>query len=160
MGATNLNMIRTQSPQMRRAQVRTVLAIGLWLALLPGCVAYMHETAEYADVQVDLKSKAEVLERYGKPVRKASEGIYEAWYYFLQRIGLAGPSVEETTNGVMLLLVPLWSTTKYEENTKFLFSGDTLVTASERVKKGSSFLCGIQAAHGVSPFCGGGDTDK
>lgn len=144
----------------RFVSTTTVALLILCVFCLLGCVGFVRGTADYAEVQVDLPTKSAVFERFGEPVRKATEGDRDVWYYMLKHNGVSGKSTQESITGVMLLVVPLWHTTRYEDNAKFLFSGENLLQAYERVSSGSGFICGIQAAHGVSTICGGGSNDK
>lgn len=163
-----LNMCTTSRSSDARAQgmnrgfisISTFALLVLCVFCLLGCVGFIRETADYAKVQVDLPTKSAVFERFGEPVRKAKEGDRDVWYYILKNSGTSGKSAQKSTIGVMLFVVPLWHTTHYEDNAKFIFSGENLVQAYERVSGGSGFICGIQGAHGISPICSGGSNNK
>lgn len=156
----NSDNVRAQGMNRLFVSTRTATLLVVCVFCLLGCVGYIRETADYAKVQVDLPTKSAVFERFGEPVRKATEGDQEVWYYMLKNSGTSGKSVQESRTGVMLVVVPLWHITRYEDNVKFIFSGENLVQAYERVSSGSGFICGIQAAHGVSPICTGGSNDN
>jgi hypothetical protein len=123
------------------------------------CVGYSHMAPVYEEMQTDLKTKGDVLRRFGEPLRKVRQDDRETWYYLLPRSG-STRGVQETETMAIVGIVPLWWTSKLEENAQFVFRADQLVQAMELVKRRSGFICGVIPAHGVHTGCGAVDENK
>lgn len=142
---------------MRR--LNTWISVGtvvvLCLNFLTSCVSYIHETAEYRDIPTNLRSKSDILESYGKPLKVDSEDGLDVWYY-LRRRDVAIPSpVQESSNAVLIFVIPMWWHTRYEDNLKFFLNDKFLMRASERKREVEIFYCGLSAVHMIPIFeCG------
>lgn len=125
-------------------------------------------SADYEVVDIVLKSKTDVLTKYGKPKQVQSEGNLEIWEYLLKDKGLKEtedqgwgigyrPPIVETKNLTIIMGASNVSTTTYSENTKFYFEGDRLVRAMERVESHGGFGCGVFIGPygSVGSECGG-----
>lgn len=121
---------------------------------LAGCVALVISSADYEPIDVTLKTQEEVVAALGEPVRRTGNKDAQTWFYRLQRVGLAGKPVQATNSFGALVVVPAWSTTNYEDNVKFEFTGDRLIAAHERFERGSGGGCGLFMGHGVQGACG------
>ena len=149
------------------------LLVLFFLFILPGCIGYSHESAEYKDMTINFKTKGDALESIGKPLKVESEDDYETWYYLLDRNTTwyslqqsngnvtapipksALPPVTGSTTWVMLIIPIPW-TTMYDENLKLLFKGEDLMSVSKRVTKRTAFWCGFTVNHGLLipiPWC-------
>lgn len=135
---------------------------------ISGCVMMSHSSADYEVVDIALKSKGDVLTKYGKPKQVKSEGNLEIWEYLLKDKGLkeiedqgwgAGnrPPVIETKDITIIMGATNVSTSTYSENTRFYFEGDRLVRAMERANKSGGFGCGVFIGPygSVGSDCGG-----
>jgi hypothetical protein len=70
-----------------------------------------------------LETSDDVLVLLGPPLLKSQEGDSEVWSYKLSGL------ITETHSGVWVayvVMIPVWSTTKYDVNTKFYFRNSAL----------------------------------
>jgi len=125
-----------------RALSRGIICV-LLIAGFAGCVGVRLSRFEWTPAGTDVKTKPEVLERFGEPVRKAREGGREVWYYLVEDAPRALdplPARERvTTVGV---LISIWWVTRAKENLRFVFDGDDLIMTSALAEKGRGTVCG------------------
>ena len=120
-----------------------------------GCVGSI-TTREFtwSTVQTDLRTKSEVVARFGRPGRTVEAGGRERWYYRSTTSGPSGrPPYAGVPNALFLLIVPIFWTSRPDYNLMFQFNGDALVSASE-VTGGVEHHahCGLNVFHGRDLF--------
>jgi len=127
-----------------------LLAIGLG-----GCVGLVRTRLDWAPVTSDVRTRTEVLARFGEPLRKAQEGAREVWYYALSGAPRAGwrPATEGSTI-LYALVTPVWWRTRPDENARFAFDGDALAAAAELRASEAGFFCGFNLAADRLVLCG------
>lgn len=146
---------------MRRSAMRIVNGLLMvFLASLTGCVGLVVSTASYQEISIDQKHKAEVLARFGEPARREEDKGLELWSYKLIKQGVSGAAVDSTTSIAFLILVPVTSTTKYEDNFRVYFRGDDLVRAEERRERATGAACGIPSHMFPNGCLGGVGSEK
>jgi hypothetical protein len=133
-----------------------VIAVVLVMAALGGCVGAMRSHLDWVTVAPETRTKAEVMGRFGEPLRKTQEGGRDVWYYRLSTTGLAPGRAPVTAapNSVFALILPVWWITRPEENTRFVFDGDTVASAAELTRTTRGFYCGLNVTGGNPFFCG------
>jgi len=141
---------------MHRFSIRLVRSFFVIpLASLTACVGLVVSTANYQDISIDQKHKDEVLARFGEPAKREEDRGLELWSYKLIEQGVTGKAVESTSSIAFLVLLPVASTTKYEDNFRVYFRGNDVVRAEERREKASGGACGIPS-HMFPNGCFGG----
>jgi len=123
-------------------------------------VGLVVSTAGYQEISIDQKYKSEVLARFGEPARRQEDKGLEVWSYKLIKQGVAGAAVESTSSIAFLILVPVTSTTKYEDNFRVYIRGDEVVRAEERREKTSGGACGIPSHMFPNGCIGGMGSEK
>lgn len=127
---------------MRINVLRSLLAA--WVAaVLAGCVGLVVSSADYHEISIEQKHKADVVARFGEPARREQSGGHEVWLYKLVRQGVAGPAVESTSSAAYLVLFPVHSTDRYDDNLRVHFKGDEVIRVEERRVKASGIACGV-----------------
>jgi hypothetical protein len=135
------------------------IAVLVATILLSGCVGFSRSTLVYEEVKTDLRTKSDVLGKFGEPLRKTKQDELEVWHYLLPR-ATATRGIQATQTQAILGFIPLWWTTKVDENAQFIFRADALVQLLELDEKQSGFLCGVIPAHGIQTGCGSFDEKK
>jgi hypothetical protein len=130
--------------------------VALVIAALGGCVGAMRSHLEWVAVAPEARTKAEVVARFGEPIRKTQEGGRDVWYYLLSTTSLAPGRAPVTAapNSVFALMIPVWWMTRPDENARFVFDGDTVASAAELTRTASGFYCGLNVAGGDPFVCG------
>jgi outer membrane protein assembly factor BamE (lipoprotein component of BamABCDE complex) len=137
---------------MRQLVLLFTIAVALCLS---GCVGLVASNADYSEISVGLRNKAETQAAFGTPLRRETKDDSEIWYYNLETVdGMTEWAVTRTGWQVFLLLIPVWYTSNYSENTKFIFHQEKLSSAFELSESINGFLCGLVFVHGVHPICG------
>jgi hypothetical protein len=131
-------------------------ALGVVVALgTGGCVGLVRTSLDWAPVSIELRTKAEVLARFGEPRRRAREDGRETWYYDL---GATGPSGQQlATEGatiLYLLVAPLWWRDRVDANVRFAFDGDAVASTAGLMAAEHGFFCGFNAAAEHFFLCG------
>lgn len=131
-------------------------AVFLVIAGLGGCVGAMRSHLDWVVVAPETRTKAEVVARFGEPLRKTQEGGRDVWYYLLSATGLAAGRRPLTAapNSLFALGIPVWWTTRPDENARFVFDGDTVASAAELTRTTRGFYCGLNVAPGDPFVCG------
>jgi hypothetical protein len=138
--------------------VRAVSRYGLAALLvagLSGCVGVVRRQLDWVGVTSEIRTRAEVLARFGEPRRRTHEAGREVWYYHLLEPGPSGrrPATEGATI-VYALLAPLWWRTQPDDNATFAFDGDALAEARELRTTEGGFFCGVNLAYRQLFSCG------
>jgi hypothetical protein len=133
-----------------------VVALGVAVALATGgCVGLVRTSLDWAPVSIELRTKAEVLARFGEPRRRAREDGRETWYYDL---GATGPSGQQlATEGATILYTPvgpLWWRDRADANVRFAFDGDAVASTAGLMAAERGFFCGLNAAAKHFFLCG------
>jgi hypothetical protein len=133
-----------------------VAAVALLMAVLGGCVGATRSHLEWVVVAPEARTKAEVVGRFGEPLRTTQEDGRDVWYYRLSTTGLAPGRAPVTAapNSVFALVLPVWWMTRPDENTRFVFDGDTVASAAELTRTSRGFYCGLNIAGGNPFVCG------
>ena len=143
-------MIATAVRVTWRCCLGALLAMGLG-----GCIGLVRTHFDWVGVTSEIKTKAEVLARFGEPRRRAHEAGRDVWYYHLAEAGPSGqrPATEGSTV-VFAIVAPMWWRTRPDDNAKFAFDGDAVAGADELRATESGFFCGVNLAHGQLFTCG------
>jgi hypothetical protein len=122
--------------------LRSLLASGV-AAVLTGCVGLVVSSADYQEISIEQRRKADVVARFGEPAQRERSGGHEVWLYKLVRQGVAGPAVESTSSVAYLVLLPVHSTSTYDDNLRVYFKGDEVIRVEERRATASGIACGV-----------------
>lgn len=127
-----------------------------------GCFGFSSGNVEYHGRTSPWKTKTEVRTALGDPVRVSTEENLETWYYLIapektfpgdsSLYGEPKRSTETLTVGAFVF--PIWWTTQFTENVKFIFKGESLIDVYElRDAPGSGLICGAVLGHGPQVGC-------
>jgi hypothetical protein len=122
--------------------LRSFLVPGV-AAVLAGCVGLVVSSADYHEISIEQKRKADVVARFGEPARREQSDGHEVWLYKLVKQGVAGPAVGSTSSAAYLVLYPVYSTSTYADNLRVYFSGDEVIRVEERRAKSTGIACGV-----------------
>lgn len=125
------------------------------LVPLAACVGLLVESADYRPVTIAPERKAEVLARFGEPLRREARDGFEVWSYKLVGQGVAGQAVASTGSVAYLVLFPVVSTSELEHNFRVHFKGDDVMHAEERRSTRSGIACGVPS-HAFPDGCHAG----
>lgn len=127
-----------------------LLALGLG-----GCVGLVRTRLDWMPVTGDVRSKAEVLARYGEPLRRERQDDREVWYYALSGAQLGGrrPATEGSTV-LYLVVTPVWWRTHPAANARFGFDGERVVEVAVLTASEHGFFCGLNIAAEHLALCG------
>ena len=131
-------------------------AVALVMAALGGCVGATRSHLDWVAVAPETRTKAEVVARFGAPLRTTQEGGRDVWYYRLSKTALAPGRAPVTAapNSLFAFGIPVWWMTRPDENTRFVFDGDTVGSAAELTRTSRGFYCGLNVAGGNPFVCG------
>jgi hypothetical protein len=131
-----------------------------WLVLLVvlgagGCVGLVRTRLDWAEVAGDVRTRAQVLARFGEPRHRAQEDGRDVWYYTLSGVTLAGRSpASEGATVLYLLITPVWWRTHPDANVRFIFQGEDVADAAMLTAREDGFFCGVNIAAAHLVLCG------
>ena len=123
----------------------------LLMFLLSGCVGFIKFNSDYVEVKTEFKTKDQVLAKVGKPQRIAQEGELEVWHYLLSKPIANDDGRPVMGSGFMaaLIVIQIWWKKNLDENVRFVFQGENVISVSQLKAKDSGFMCN---AIGMHPF--------
>lgn len=134
------------------------MSSGLVLALVlaaSGCVGLVRTRLDWVAVVGEVRTRAQVLARFGEPLRKTQEAGRDVWYYTLSGVPLDGRSpASEGSTVLYLLITPVWWRTHPEANARFSFQGDEVADAAMLTPTEDGFFCGLNIAAEHLVLCG------
>jgi hypothetical protein len=129
--------------------------IALLVVGLGGCVGLIRTRYDWVEVTSEVRTRAEVLARFGEPRRKVHEADGDVWYYRLS--GTAPSGRRPVTEGYTVLyavIAPVWWLTRPDDNVRFGFDGDDVSHSGEVESTEHGFFCGVALVHRVLFTCG------
>jgi hypothetical protein len=125
------------------------------VAGLGGCVGVSRSHLEWVGVGSSPVTRAELRARLGEPRRTDVVAGRETWYYRLSGPAPSGlPAVTQAPNVVYLVLLPAWWIARPDDNVRFVFDGDGVVSTEELRLTERGFLCGLNFMHPGVFICG------
>ncbi|WP_284619340.1 energy transducer TonB [Aquabacterium humicola] len=123
---------------------------------LASCIGLVVGSADYREVGLEQRDQAQVLAQFGEPARRETLDGVEVWTYKLTDRG-PGPRkpVQQTSSAAFLVLLPVVTTTRYDDNFRVYFKGTAVVRAEERRATASGVACGIPS-HAFPQGCQAG----
>lgn len=121
----------------------------LLLLLLSGCVGFVKSNPKYIEVKTEFKTKDQVRAALGDPRRITQEGEMEVWHYLLTKPISKDVDEPLAHGGFMasLIVIPIWWTTKLDENVRVTFQGENVSGVSQLKDKGGGFMCNAVGMH-------------